>query len=240
MIDLVMGLLCCDVGGALDWLNLEYPDIPLADAEARRRWTPGRVGVGGVGIDAVAQSGLLGQLAKPAALILSTLCGLTDPDAGELEISYAGLMRRSGIKNRARMSDGLKLLRRLDLLSWGRGKSPGGWRTPSTYTLRVDAMSCRLAVEKLSMSAVHGSPVGTVKTARSSDGGTAGSTRGKPASDVFAKEKKRSRLRRKGDSRPEPPPAGKDGDDAVEKATPPAPRRRRRRVRHPGFSAGRL
>lgn len=228
VLDLIVGFFGCDLRGALNWLLAQGYEIPMRDPEARRRWKLGRAGVGGVGIDAVAQSGLLGQLAKPAALILSTLCGLADPTTGQVEMSYAGLMKRSGIQNRGRMSGGLQALRRLGLLEWRRGRSPGGFRTPSLYALSVDASTCQLAVEKL-QDAFDGAPVGTVNSRRSSDGGTAVLTLGKARSDLFKKSKSAEPCRREGGQDRTAPNAQKSARPVEKEAAS------RRRVRHPGF-----
>ncbi len=247
VLDLVVGALHCDVSGALDWLVAQGYEIPMVEAEAGRRWRGGRAGVGSVSIDALVQSGLLGRLPKAEGLILCALCGLADPTTEKLEISWAGLMRRSGIKFRGRMSEALKLLRRLGVVSWQRGKLPGGWRAPSTYSLMVDVVSCGLALEKLLASTFDGTTGSTVKHDQSSTGSTTSITQGKPPGSFLGKAKKKSRLWREVDPGPKSPPAKKDardtvknappdgGDEAPLVAAPPNRRRRRRRIRHPGF-----
>lgn len=248
VLDLVVEVLGCDLRGALSWLVAQGYAIPMLEPEARRRWRGGRAGVGSVSIDALVQSGLLGRLSKAEGLILCALCGLSDPTTQKLEISWTGLMRRSGIKWRGQISQALKVLRRLGLLHWERGKLPGGWRAPSTYSLTVDLTSCGLAVEKLLASTFDGTSTCTVRRDQSTTRCTTSITSGKPPGSFLGKAKKKSRLWREVDPGPKSPPAKKDardtvenarpdgGDEALPVAAPPARRRRARKVRHPGFS----
>jgi hypothetical protein len=238
VVDLVCAVLDCKVGAALDWLVAAGYKIPILDGEARRRWRPTRAGVGGFGLDVVVGSGLLGLLPKPAGLLLCALCGLAEPDTGVVEISYGGLMRRAGIRNRNQVSQGIQLLRRLDLLSWRPAASPGGFRSPSVYSLSVDASTCHLAVEKLWKGAFHGQSSQTVKPDQNLTGDTQSLPPGSLGARLFGKKKNDEDFRGPASEERKAPNAQKSARKPEEKGTgavPPTRRRRDRRIRHPGF-----
>ena len=96
-----------------------------------------RVAVGGR-LENVVRSGLWAAFPPSAKAILGVFCEMSEPNTDELQISYRGLMRFSGVGSYASVARVIKHFERICLLKVERGTSNDGLRACNKYMLTLD------------------------------------------------------------------------------------------------------
>jgi hypothetical protein len=136
-IDLVMGVLGCDLGSAVQWIagRFTVPNIKVGrpSGNAMASPTPYRVGVHGSEWEVIVRSGMWGAMTVAERSILVTLDYLKDSETGLTRLSYRGIMRYSGVKKMANVSSALKELKKIHALQSVAGLRCGLVRECSTY-----------------------------------------------------------------------------------------------------------
>ena len=139
-IDLVMahtGQTLFEVGR---WFVVRF-GVPLRAKNAKlvrpERWHIGRVGVGDRLYEDLVRSGLWAAMSDAGRSIFVVIKTLADYD-GKLEISYRGLSRYAGKRNRSSISGALRQFERMGFLRIHRGAGTDGLRATSQYELAPD------------------------------------------------------------------------------------------------------
>jgi hypothetical protein len=141
-IDLVMGVLGCDLGSAVQWIAERFtvPNIKVGrpSGSALAAPTPYRVGVHGSEWEVIVRSGMWGAMTVGERSILVTLDYLKDSETGLTRLSYRGIMRYSGVKKMANVSSAIKELKKMHALQSVAGLRFGLVRECSNYRVTLD------------------------------------------------------------------------------------------------------
>jgi hypothetical protein len=141
-VDLVMGVLGCDLASAVQWIAERFtvPNIKVGrpSGNTMASPTPYRVGVHGSEWEVIVRSGMWGAMTAAERSILVTLDYLKDSETGLTRLSYRGIMRYSGVKKTAYVSRAIKELSRMGALQFSRGQRIGVTRECSTYGVTLD------------------------------------------------------------------------------------------------------
>jgi len=141
-IDLVMGVLGCDLPAAVRWIaeRFSVPNIKVGRPEGSALMSPSpyRVGVSGSEWEVVVRSGMWGRMTHAEQAILFTLDNWKDADSGLTRMSYGGLMRFAGVGKRGNVAAAIKELARMHALQVSRGQRIGITRECSTYRVTLD------------------------------------------------------------------------------------------------------
>jgi hypothetical protein len=141
-VDLVMGTRGVNVGDAVRWIAERFsvpnikPGRPVGSRESQP--VPYRVGVHGSEFEVLVRSGMFGKLPAPERSVLIALAHLRDPDSGLTRLSYAGIIRYSGLSSAATVAKALRQLARLHAIEIHRGSRVGVTRTCSTYRVTIE------------------------------------------------------------------------------------------------------
>lgn len=143
-IDLVMGILECDLDAAVVWICKHFPVPerrlgPGRPKGSKASWQPScRVGVSGSEFEALARSGMWGEMSPTEKAVLPVLHAFRDPDTGLTTISYRALMRYAGVGSRKSIARAVWHLQRLHALQVSRSPRVGIVRRCSAYRLTLD------------------------------------------------------------------------------------------------------
>jgi hypothetical protein len=141
-VDLVMGVLGCDVGSAVRWIADLFPVPNVKVGRPAGKTVPSavpyRVGVLGSEWEVIARSGMWGMLSAAERSILLTLHAFQDPDTELTRLSYRGIMRYSGVRKMANVSSAIKELSRMHALQVCRGQRVGITRKCSAYRVTLN------------------------------------------------------------------------------------------------------
>jgi len=141
-IDLVMNVLGCDLGSAVQWIAERFavPNVkvgrPIGNSLVSPR--PYRVGVHGSEWEVIVRSGMWGAMTTAERSILVTLDQFKDSESGLTRLSYRAIMRYSGVKKMANVSSAIKELSRMHALQVSRGQRIGITRECSAYRVTLD------------------------------------------------------------------------------------------------------
>jgi hypothetical protein len=134
-VDLVMGVLNCDLGSAVLWVaeRFSVPNVKVGRpaGKALASAVPYRVGVHGL------RSGLWGAMTAAERSILVVLDYFRDSETGLTRLSYRAIMRYSGVAKTANVSNAIKELARMHALQILRGARIGVTRECSTYRVTL-------------------------------------------------------------------------------------------------------
>lgn len=141
-VDLVIGVLSMDVGSAVRWIAERFtvPNIKPGRPVGHRAAEPApyRVGTHGSDFEVLVKSGMWGQLSPAERSILQPLREFRDPDSGLTQLSYAAIMRYSGVGSSASVSQALKQLARRHAIEIHQGVRFGLTRRCSAYRVTLD------------------------------------------------------------------------------------------------------
>ena len=166
-IDLVMGVLCADVGTAVRWIAERFtvPSIKSGRPVGHRttQLAPYRAGVHGSELEFLVRSGMFGQLSSAESRILVTLAIFREPDSGITKLSYQAIMRYSGVGSRANVARALAQLQRLHAIQISLGPRIGITRECSSYRVTLDDPKfydlcnevCRIGREQVAQERVY-------------------------------------------------------------------------------------
>ncbi len=136
-IDLVQGVLRCDLRTAIAWFGEHFGHIPTLRGRPAGIATdrPFRVGVGGE-LEPLMRSGVFATLSNPAVRVLAVIRELRD-DRGEARLPYATLRRKAGIGSDTTVKNALDELTALHLIAIRKGRT-GVLQPQNIYTLTPD------------------------------------------------------------------------------------------------------
>jgi hypothetical protein len=141
-VDLVMGVLDYDLGSAVLWIAERFP-VPNVKVGRPAGNTlpsamPYRVGVHGSEWEVIVRSGMWAAMSAAERSILVVLDYFKDSESGLTRLSYRAIMRYSGVKKMANVSNAIKELSRMHALQVSRGQRIGITRECSTYRPTLD------------------------------------------------------------------------------------------------------
>lgn len=141
-IDLVIGVLGCDLPTAVAWICERFvvPEAkPGRPVGSRSKLQPQiRIGVSGSDLETFVRSGLLRELPSPEVRILLVLHFFRDPDTGLTVMSYRALMRYAGVRSSHSVSKALSHLGRIRALQKHRAPRWGITRDCSSYRVTLE------------------------------------------------------------------------------------------------------
>jgi len=141
-VDLVQSVLKLDTYGALSWLDkrFEIPRVKRGSHIARRSQgvTNVRVGVTGNRLETIVRAGMFGAMGIAECCLLVVLDALTDQETGLVTISYAGLQRFSGLRNKSTISRAVNRLADFHALEVIRGRGGNGLAAVNQYRLTLE------------------------------------------------------------------------------------------------------
>lgn len=141
-LDLVMGVLGVSVGDAVRWIADRFtvpnvkPGRPVGSQEVQP--APYRVGVHGSEWEVIVRSGMWGAMSSAERSILVVLDYFKDSETGITRMSYRAIMRYSGVKKMANVSDAIKELKKMHALQAVPGPRIGVTRECSSYHIMID------------------------------------------------------------------------------------------------------
>src|SRR5438132_4239161 len=110
-IDLVMGVLGCEFGAAVQWIAERFPvpnvKVGRPAGSALVAPMPYRVGVHGSEWEVIVRSGMWGAMTAAESRILLLLDCCKDSESGLTRMSYRAIMRYSGVKKMANVSSAI-------------------------------------------------------------------------------------------------------------------------------------
>ncbi len=141
-VDLVMSVLDCDLGSAVQWIAERFavPNIKVGrpSRTALASPTPYRVGVHGSEWEVIVRSGMWGAMTGAERSILVTLDYCKDADSGLTRMSYRAIQRYSGVAKPGNVASAIKELCRMGALQVHRGQRIGITRECSAYRVTLD------------------------------------------------------------------------------------------------------
>ncbi len=141
-VDLVMGVLDCDLASAVRWISERYPvpniRVGRPEGSALASPAPYRVGVHGSDWEVIVRSGMWGAMTAAERSILKMLDGFTDSDTGMVRVSYQAIMRYSGVAKRGNVADAIRELRKMHAVQSVSGLRCGLVRECSSYRVTLD------------------------------------------------------------------------------------------------------
>lgn len=142
-IDLVMGCLGIPFGEAVRWTSARFPvpNVKLGRPVGRRSGEsvlPYRVGVSGSQWEVIVRSGMWGAMSAAERSILVVLDCFKDSETGITRMSYAAIMRYSGVASRTSVSKCLKQLARHHAIEVHHGARVGLVREASAYRVTLN------------------------------------------------------------------------------------------------------
>jgi hypothetical protein len=141
-IDLVMGVLDCDLGSAVQWIAERFtvPNIKVGRPSGTDLASPPpyRVGVHGSEWEVIVRSGMWGALTAAERSVLLTLDKWQDIESGMTRISYQAIMRYSGVGKRANVASAIKELRKIHAVQSVPGLRCGLVRECSNYRVTLN------------------------------------------------------------------------------------------------------
>jgi hypothetical protein len=140
-VDLVMGVLDCDLGSAVLWIAERFtvPNVKVGRPAGNALASPApyRVGVYGSEWEVIVRSGMWGALTAAERSVLLALDKWQDVDTGVTRLSYRAIMRYSGVAKLGNVSSAIKELKRIHALQCVSGLRCGVVRECSTYRLTL-------------------------------------------------------------------------------------------------------
>lgn len=136
-LDLVMGVLQCNLPAAVAWFRGHFQGIPALRGRPAGvlHERPFRVGVGGL-LEPLVRSGVYATLSNPARSILTVIRELAG-DQSEVELSYTTLQRKTGIGSRSTVKSALDELTGIRIVSIRKGRA-GILQPTNIYVLTPD------------------------------------------------------------------------------------------------------
>jgi hypothetical protein len=139
-IDLVMSVCGLDIRSALQWITSRY-DVPPAPkgrhVQHQERWPQRfRVGTSGSQLDTLIRSGIWASLTPAQRSILPVL--QTFSHENDVEISYRGIVRYSGVGSHSTISSAVKRFKALHILCVQNRTASDGLRACNLYRLTLD------------------------------------------------------------------------------------------------------
>jgi hypothetical protein len=142
-VDLVMGVLDCDLGSAVRWIaeRFHVPNVKVGRPSGKSLASPApyRVGMHGSEWEIVVRSGMWGAMTAAERSVLVVLDCFKDSESGLTRLSYRAIMRYSGVKKMANVSSAIKELARMHALEVSRGQRVGITRECSAYRPTLDS-----------------------------------------------------------------------------------------------------
>jgi len=140
-----MGVLGCDLQGAVTWFCERYP-VPTARIQRRGRPKGSRnklpilrVGATGSELEPLVRSGLWANLSPSERAVLQVLCAFRDVDTNCSTLSYRAIMRYSGIASTRSVSRAIRRLSARSIIKIRRGSlTVGPTRNCSTYEVTLN------------------------------------------------------------------------------------------------------
>ena len=140
-VDLVMGVLDCDLGSAVLWIAERFtvPNVKVGRPAGNTLASPApyRVGVYGSEWEVIVRSGMWGALTAAERSVLLTLDKWQDVETGVTCLSYRAIMRYSGVAKLGNVSSAIKELKRIHALQSVPGLRCGLVRECSTYRVTL-------------------------------------------------------------------------------------------------------
>ena len=141
-VDLVMGVLDCDLGSAVRWIaeHFTVPNIKVGrpSGSALASPAPYRVGVNDSEWEVIVRSGMWGALTAAERSILLTLDQWQDVETGLTRMSYRAIMRYSGVAKTGNVSSAIKKLKKIHALQSVPGLRVGLVRECSAYRVTLE------------------------------------------------------------------------------------------------------
>ncbi len=140
-VDLVMGVLDCDLGCAVRWIAERFPvpntKVGRPSGTALASPAPYRVGVHDSEWEVIVRSGMWGVMTAAERSILLTLDYFKDSESGVTRLSYRAIMRYSGVSKLGNISSALKELQRMHAVQVSPGQRIGITRGCSVYRVTL-------------------------------------------------------------------------------------------------------
>jgi hypothetical protein len=141
-VDLVTGVLDCDLGSAVQWIAERFtvPNIKVGRPSGTDLASPApyRVGVHASEWEVIVRSGMWGALTAAERSVLLTLDKWQDIESGMTRPSYQALMRYSGVAKRANVASAIKELRKIRAVQSVPGLRCGLMRECSAYRVTLN------------------------------------------------------------------------------------------------------
>jgi hypothetical protein len=141
-VDLVMGVLNCDLGSAVRWIAERFtvPNIKVGRPSGNTLASPApyRVGVHDSEWEVIVRSGMWGALTAAERSVLLTLHQWQDVETGLTRLSYRAIMRYSGVAKTGNVSGAIKKLKKIHALQSVPGLRVGLVRECSAYRVTLD------------------------------------------------------------------------------------------------------
>jgi hypothetical protein len=142
-VDLVMGMLDCDLGIAVQWIaeRFHVPNIKVGRPKGTALASPApyRVGAHGSEWEVIVRSGMWGAMTAAERSILVVLDYFQDSESGLTRLSYRAIMRYSGVKKMANVASAIKELAKMHALQVSPGQRIGITRDCSAYRPTLDS-----------------------------------------------------------------------------------------------------
>lgn len=140
-VDLVMHILGCELGPAVQWIAERFPvpnvKVGRPVGSHTREVAPYRTGVHGSDWEVIVRSGMWGAITVAERSILVVLDCFKDPETGLTRMSYLAIMRYSGVAKPGNVSSAIKELSRMHALQVVLGSRIGVTRECSTYRVTL-------------------------------------------------------------------------------------------------------
>lgn len=140
-VDLVIGVLACDLGTAVQWIAKRFPVPNVKTGRpvgSEKQPQPYRVGVRGSAWEVIIRSGAWGKMTSAERSVLAVLDTFKDAESGVTRMSYRAIMRYGGIGKRENVSSALRELKKMHALQVSPGQRIGITRECSAYRTSLD------------------------------------------------------------------------------------------------------
>jgi hypothetical protein len=140
-VDLVIGVLNCDLGAAVLWIaeRFQVPKVKVGRPVGQKPTAPPPYRIGcGSEWEVIVRSGMWGRMTSAERSVLVTLDAFKDPDTGLTQLSYRAIMRYSGVRKFANVSGAIKELRRMHALQHSPGQRIGVTLECSSYRVTLN------------------------------------------------------------------------------------------------------